>query len=70
MQFRGFPTDAQQMRYYYNTDGVFVSSSTDSDMAQSTLPYVVKPKGWSSCDYKMVDGELVHTPKPRNTVTR
>lgn len=70
MQFKGFTQESQEQRYYYNALGVFVKSSSDSNMAVSALPYVVKPKGWPACDYTMVGGELVHTPKTRSTATR
>lgn len=69
MQFKGLET-TEQLRYYYNDRGVFVKSSSDTAMSAVDLPYVVKPKGWPSCDYTMVDGELTHTPKPKPQALR
>jgi hypothetical protein len=70
MQFKGFTQESQEQRYYYNADGVFIKSSSDTDMSAVDLPYIVKPKGWSSCDYTMVGEVLTHTPKTRTRTQR
>jgi hypothetical protein len=69
MQFKGV-NNTEQLRYYYNVEGVFVKSSSNTDMSAVDLPYIVKPKGWPACDYTVVDGELTHTPKPRTRTQR